>query len=74
MSFHKLFEKQTAKSKKQTANSGTFFIKLLFAFCFLPFAVLLAQTPQESSCITCHKLLAGELLAPVTARENDIHA
>lgn len=33
-----------------------------------------AQTPPESSCIACHKLLDGEQLAPVTAMQNDIHA
>ena len=33
-----------------------------------------AQTSQESSCIACHKLLDGELLAPVTAMASDIHA
>jgi hypothetical protein len=32
------------------------------------------QTLQESSCVTCHKLLDGELLAAVTAMQNDIHA
>jgi hypothetical protein len=74
MLFHKLFEKQKANSKRQTANGGIFFIKLLFAFCFLPFAVLIAQTQPESSCIACHKLLDGELLAPVTAFATDIHA
>jgi Cytochrome c3 len=74
MSYHKRFEKQTANSKQQTANGWIFSIKLLFAICFLPFAILHAQTSPESSCISCHKLLDGELLAPVTAMANDIHA
>ncbi|MDZ7292135.1 MAG: cytochrome c3 family protein [candidate division KSB1 bacterium] len=74
MSYHKLFEKQKANCKRQTGNGRTFSIELLFAFCFLPFVVLHAQTLQESSCVACHKLLDGELLAPVTARGNDIHA
>ncbi len=47
---------------------------LLVAFCSLPCAILHAQTPPASSCITCYKLLDGELLAPVTAFANDIHA
>lgn len=49
----------------------------LFVFFFLFFAfssIGRAQTPQESSCVACHKLLDGELLAPVLERENDIHA
>ena len=74
MLFHKHFEKQTANSKEQTASGNTFFTKLLFVFCFLPFALLRAQTSPESSCIACHKLLDGEQLAPVTAFANDIHA
>lgn len=47
---------------------------MLFALCPLPHAAVLAQTPQESSCITCHKQLDAELLAPVTAMANDVHA
>jgi hypothetical protein len=50
---------------------------LRFAVCIFLFAFLRiasAQTPQESSCITCHKQLDGELLAPVTASSTDIHA
>jgi hypothetical protein len=49
----------------------------LFVVCFLFFAfsgVGKAQTPPESSCIACHKQLDGELLAPVTAMANDVHA
>jgi len=36
--------------------------------------VVRAQTPSESSCLICHRQLDAELLAPVTAWENDIHA
>ncbi len=32
------------------------------------------QTPTESSCIACHKLLDGAQLEPVTAFANDVHA
>ena len=46
------------------------FCSMLFAPCSMPFA----QTPQESSCVTCHKQLDAELLAPVTMMENDVHA
>jgi len=81
MFFPKRFEKQKEKSKQQTASGKPFCMNvffgtclLLFAFCFLPFAILHAQTPNESSCISCHKLLDGEQLAPVTAFANDIHA
>lgn len=74
MSYHKRFEKQKANSKEQTTNGRTFSIQLLVAFCFLPFAILFAQSAPESSCIACHKQLDAELLAPVTAAANDIHA
>jgi hypothetical protein len=49
----------------------------LFVFYFLFFtfsSIAKAQTPQESSCVTCHQQLDDELLAPVTAMANDIHA
>lgn len=81
MSYHKPFEKQKEKSKQQKANRNTLsgrlhstICLLLFSLCPLPFAPLHAQTPQESSCISCHKLLDGDQLAPVTATHNDIHA
>ena len=55
------------------AQSATH-IGLLYALCALPSAIVYAQTPAESSCIACHKLLDENLLAPVTAFANDIHA
>ena len=70
MSYHKRFE---ARSAWRMAQSATH-IGLLYALCALPSAIVYAQTPAESSCIACHKLLDENLLAPVTAFANDIHA
>jgi hypothetical protein len=78
MSYLKLFKTQRAEGRGHSVLKHLAFCALrsvlrplLFALCPL---LANAQTPQESSCITCHKLLDGKLLAPVTAWENDIHA
>ncbi|MCG3158513.1 MAG: hypothetical protein DKINENOH_05157 [bacterium] len=52
-------------------------MKKIFLWLILGFGmagVVRAQTPPESSCLICHRQLDAELLAPVTAWENDIHA
>jgi hypothetical protein len=84
MSFLRHFETVTKASRKDAETQRTrkvFFLCDIFATWRLCVILLIfflnvgrAQTPQESSCITCHKLLDGEQLAPVTAMQNDIHA
>ncbi len=78
MSSRKRFDAQRAEGEEQRAK-GLVPSAPCFALCALLFALspqpsALAQTPQESSCITCHKQLDAELLAPVTAMANDVHA
>ncbi|MDZ7307707.1 MAG: cytochrome c3 family protein, partial [candidate division KSB1 bacterium] len=49
-------------------------MKKIFFPLLLGLSLAHAQTPPESSCLICHRQLEAELLAPVTAWANDIHA
>ena len=86
MSYHRPFNEdsksifQRIETTQRMTNSVLYQLGCFYPLgwlCFFLFAfsiIASAQTPQESSCITCHKLLDGELLAPVTAMQNDVHA
>jgi hypothetical protein len=86
MSYHRPFNEnsksifQRIETTQRMTNSVLYQLGCFYPLgwlCFFLFAfsiIASAQTPPESSCIACHKLLDGELLAPVTAWENDIHA